>query len=273
MHARASQPGGNRIWLFSGTGEGPPLARTLVQRGWRLRIWVVSAAAVRAYPPMEGLELVVGALGGAPAFSQALAAAAAAGRSPTWVVDATHPFAQRISADLLQACRLHGQPLLRLQRPLLPAGRATLLAGLEELGRLPLAGRSLLLAIGARQLPTAIAHSPGARHHARILPSATALAQAMAAGLAPERVACLRPTAQGWVERALCQRWGIETVLCRQSGGAGEQLWQGLAEACGLQLLLLQRPAGPGDSQGLEGPELLRRLGQPEWNQPPTSGR
>ena len=38
-----------RLWLLSGTGEGPKLAGALIERGWQLRVSVVSAAAARAY--------------------------------------------------------------------------------------------------------------------------------------------------------------------------------------------------------------------------------
>lgn len=241
------------------------MATALLARGWRLRVWVVSGAAARSYAPAPNLELAVGPIGGPQAVAEALAQAEAAGERPAWVVDATHPFARCVSADLAAACRLRGQPLLRLLRPLLPSGGATLLGDLHDLSTIPLAGRSLLLAIGARHLATAVAHSPGSRHHARILPSASALAQAMAAGLVANRVACLHPSRGGAIERALCRRWGIEAVLCRRSGGVTEQLWQTLSSECNLLLLLLERPPEPPglECHGLE--SLLDRLGTPEW--------
>jgi precorrin-6A/cobalt-precorrin-6A reductase len=263
MHASAPVANGSWIWLIAGTGEGPPLAQALLQRGWRLRVWVVSAAARRAYPQAEGLRVEVGALGGVGPLLRAIDQARALGRAPCWVVDATHPFALRISGELAEACRRRQVPLLRLLRPPLAPGRAHVLSNLEDLRLRPLAGRSLLLAIGARQLASALAASPEARHHARLLPSAEALAQAMAAGLPPERVACLRPTAAGAIERALCRHWGIEAVLARQSGGAGEALWHRLAAELELELLLLARPPEPAGVIALEAEALLRRLGNP----------
>jgi precorrin-6A/cobalt-precorrin-6A reductase len=264
MHARPAHHPGNRLWLLSGTGEGPLLAKALLARGWRLRVWVVSGAAARSYPVAPTLELAVGPIGGPQAVAAALVQAEVAGERPAWVVDATHPFARRISTDLAAACRLRGQPLLRLLRPLLPCGGATLLEDLHALSTIPLAGRSLLLAIGARHLATAMAHSSGSRHHARILPSSSALAQAMAAGLAADRVACLHPSKGGAIERALCRRWGIEAVLCRRSGGVTESLWHTLSAECGLPLLLLERPPEPAglECHGLV--SLLDRLGTPE---------
>jgi len=237
----------------------------LLARGWRLRVWVVSEGAARSYPAAATLELAVGPIGGSKAVVDALARAEAAGDRPAWVVDATHPFARRISADLAEACRLRAQPLLRFQRPLLPRGGATVLEELSALSTVSLAGRSLLLAIGARHLASAVALSPGARHYARILPSAGALAQAMAAGLAADRVACLRPSPEGLIERALCRHWGIQAVLCRRSGGVTEQLWHSLTAEFGLPLLLLERPPEPAglECHGME--SLLERLGTPKW--------
>jgi len=114
------RPGGwpraaGAIWLLSGIGEGPLLARALLARGWRLRVSVVSEVAARAYPAHPRLELQVGALAGAEAIAAALVAERRQGGF-RWVVDGTHPFAERISADLLAACRRLDQPLLRLQR-------------------------------------------------------------------------------------------------------------------------------------------------------------
>jgi precorrin-6A/cobalt-precorrin-6A reductase len=263
MQAGAEHQPGGLLWLISGTGEGPLLARELLARGWRLQVQVVSAAATRAYPPSERLTFSVGALGDAEAIAATMVQAALAGQGPRWVVDATHPFAVRISAALAAACRRRGQPLLRLLRPTLPAAGAVLLPALEALAQQPLQGQGLLLAIGARQLGAAVRCSPGAIHHARILPSPAALAAAMAAGLAPGRVGVLRPGGGAAIERALCRRWRIAAVLCRRSGSPSEAHWHRLAAADGLRLLLLERPPEPEGVEGLGLAALLERLGHP----------
>ena len=73
---------------------------------------------------------------------------------------------------------------------------------------------------------------------------------------------------EGQIEAALCRRWRIEVVLCRRSGGCGEQLWHQLAAGLDLQLLLLDRPAEPAAVECLVWQELLDRLGAPEWELP-----
>ncbi|WP_254217241.1 precorrin-6A/cobalt-precorrin-6A reductase [Synechococcus sp. CCY 9618] len=257
---------GGRIWLIAGTGEGPPLASTLLARGWRLRVSLVSRAAALAYGPHPGQELAVGAIGGPDGpeagVAQELAGARERGDPYRWVIDATHPFATRISAALARTCQALAQPLLRLRRPDLALAGAVPLADLDALGAHCRPGLRLLLAIGARRLADAVAASPGAVHHARLLPSGEALGRALAAGLAPRRLAPLRPTGDGRIERALCLHWEIEAVLCRRSGGPNEAHWHRICSELGLRLLLLERPREPGEVEALALQELLERLGQ-----------
>jgi precorrin-6A/cobalt-precorrin-6A reductase len=260
-----------RIWLVAGTGEGPALATRLLARGWSVRVSVVSAAATRAYAPHPRLELRVGALGGEASPEGAVLAelgeAAGRGRPFRWVIDASHPFAQRITAALALACATAGQPLLRLQRPRPPAPGAIILPDLDNLAEIDLAGCRMLLAIGARRLAEAMGHCPQAVHHARLLPQPGALRQAMAAGLSADRVACLRPPAEAAasaaIEAALCRRWRIEAVLCRRSGGPSESHWHALCAAMGLRLLLLERPREPEGAVVLPLAALLERVGEP----------
>ncbi len=249
-----------RIWLIAGTGEGPPLAQRLLASGWRLKVSVVSRAAALAYGAHPDQELAVGAIGG-PQGPEA-GVTAELGEPYTWVIDATHPFAIRISAALAHTCAVLGQPLLRLQRADLNTAGASLLGDLASLGAHCRPGERVLLAIGARRLGDAVAAAPKALHHARLLPHGEALALALAAGLAPERLAPLRPSSDGGVERALCRHWGIEAVLCRRSGGANEAQWHRICADLGLRLLLLQRPPEPGQAEALPLQELVQRLGQ-----------
>ena len=143
---------------------------------------------------------------------------------------------------------------------------ATVLAQLEDLADQPLERDSLLLALGARELAAALSFSRAREHAVRLLPSASALGQALQLGLPAERIACLRPhtssSLEGSVEAGLCRRWGITAVLARQSGGPPEQQWHRICQTMGLKLLLLARPESR-DPHGLEIEPLLARLGWP----------
>ncbi|AKN62260.1 precorrin-6A reductase [Synechococcus sp. WH 8020] len=245
MHRQTNRQG--TVWLLAGTGDGPPLAAALISQGWRVHVSVVSDMAAHPYRGMAVEAIHVGALGGSQAISQWLQ------RIPVdWVVDATHPFALRISTQLHQSCQGSGQQLVRFERLREASGKAVVLGSIADLANQPLAGQRLLLALGARQLVEAakVARQAGAIVFARVLPSPMSLVQAAAAGVSQEQLAVVRPlqgSEPGALEAALCRRWGITDVLCRQSGGATESLWENLSMEMGLGLWLLRRPVPMAD--------------------------
>lgn len=97
------------VLLLGGTAEARDLAARLVADG----VDVVSSLAGRvARPRLPVGEVRVGGFGGVAGLRDHLVTAGHA-----VVVDATHPFAARISGHAALACAEAGVPLLRLQRP------------------------------------------------------------------------------------------------------------------------------------------------------------
>ncbi|WP_210439105.1 cobalt-precorrin-6A reductase [Nocardioides xinjiangensis] len=97
------------VLLLGGTGEARELAALLDEAGVR----VVSSLAGRVERPRLPVgEVRSGGFGGVDGLRSWLAEHRA-----TAVVDATHPFAEGISANAAAACAASGVPLLRLARP------------------------------------------------------------------------------------------------------------------------------------------------------------
>lgn len=98
------------VLVLGGTGEARALARALHDGGsWR----VVSSLAGRvSAPALPAGEVRIGGFGGPDALARWLTEHDVAA-----VVDATHPFAARISASAAQAAPAAGVPLLMLRRP------------------------------------------------------------------------------------------------------------------------------------------------------------
>ncbi len=98
-----------KVLIFGGTGEARDLANRLVFLGHE----VTTSLAGRTLEPLlpQG-ELRVGGFGGVGALKEFFAA-----NGFDWIVDATHPFAENMSAQLVDAAKLAGVPLLRLLRP------------------------------------------------------------------------------------------------------------------------------------------------------------
>ena len=241
MHRQENRQG--TVWLIAGTGDGPHLAAVLISQGWHVHVSVVGAMAAHPYRDLALEAIHVGALGGARGISQWLQTIPV-----DWVVDATHPFALQISDQLNQACKESGQKVVRFERRMEALGKAVVLSSMADLADRPLSGRRLLLALGARQLVEAatVARQAGATVFARVLPSPMSLIQAAAAGVSPEQLAVVRPLQgpePGALEAAVCRRWAITDVVCRQSGGATEALWARLSAEMGFGLWLLRRPS------------------------------
>ncbi len=262
MHRQENRQG--TIWLLSGTGDGPRLAASLISGGWHVHVSVVSEMAAQPYQWMDVEHVHVGALGGSQGISRWLQ------RIPVdWVVDATHPFAVRISNQLNEACLRSGQRLVRFERPKEAIGKALVINSIADLVHDSLAGRRVMIALGVRQLVQAsnTVRQAGGIVFARVLPSAQSLIQASAAGVRPDHLAVVRPlqgAEPGAMEAALCRHFAITDVVGRQSGGSTEAMWAALTEKMDLKLWLLRRPDPIPDVKEVHGVnQLLAHLRGP----------
>lgn len=96
------------ILVLGGTAEARELAAALYADG----VPVTSSLAGRvSRPRLPAGETRIGGFGGPGGLARWIAE-----HDVRAVVDATHPFAQRISASAVRACRRVGVPLLRLER-------------------------------------------------------------------------------------------------------------------------------------------------------------
>jgi precorrin-6A/cobalt-precorrin-6A reductase len=137
------------ILVLGGTGEARELAGALDAAG----VHVTSSLAGRvSRPRLPAGTVRIGGFGGPDALARWLTE-----RGVVAVVDATHPFAERISASAAVACPRAGVPLLRLQRPGWSAGPDDdwhWVADLEQAAAaIPALGERVLLTTGRQGLP------------------------------------------------------------------------------------------------------------------------
>ena len=98
-----------KILVLGGTAEARQLAQQLVALGHDV---TTSLAGRTQGPVLPPGRLRVGSFGGVPGLAAYLAVGGV-----DWLIDATHPYAARISANAVQAAQRCGVPLLRLLRP------------------------------------------------------------------------------------------------------------------------------------------------------------
>jgi len=97
------------ILLLGGTTEASALATALAARGERA---VLSYAGRTEHPRAQAIPTRVGGFGGVEGLADYLTR-----KGVTHLVDATHPFAARISANAIAAAEMEGVPILALTRP------------------------------------------------------------------------------------------------------------------------------------------------------------
>tara|TARA_B100000700_G_C14911924_1_gene792692 strand:- start:390 stop:1184 length:795 start_codon:yes stop_codon:yes gene_type:complete len=242
------------IWLLSGTGEGPEIARTFLRNGWKVSVSVVSDHAAFAYFGIPLEDLWIGPLKGVTEIKKVLLGRKILNKSFDLVLDATHPFAQRITADLNKACNESNQHIVRLIRPLSSPPWANYISDISEISKFSFVGKSFLFAIGSRSLlkGARLVRQAGAEPFARILPTPKSIRLALSSDIASSHLAPLRPfqcSNNGEIETALCRKWSITSVLCRQSGGKTQQIWEEICLNNDLDLWLISRPIEPEGMQ------------------------
>jgi precorrin-6A/cobalt-precorrin-6A reductase len=220
------------ILVLGGTAEARELAAALEEAG----VAVVSSLAGRvANPRLPPGEVRIGGFGGPQALAGWLGE-----RDVAAVIDATHPFAERISASAARACPAAGVPLLRLERPpwtQRPGDRWVRASDLAATASLvPGLGRRVLLTTG-RQGLRAFAGLDVAWFLVRCV-------DAPAPPL-PRRHELLLDrgpyTLEG--ELALIDRHAIDLVVTKDSGGRLTEAKLDAARERGLPVIVVDRPA------------------------------
>lgn len=229
-------PDSRRILILGGTGEARALAAALATRPALTA--VTSLAGRTAAPVRPAGELRVGGFGGAEGLAGYLDEARIAA-----VVDATHPYAAAISRHAVEACRLAGRPLLRLERPPWqpqPGDRWVEVDSLQAAAAVaPGLGRRAFLAIGAKGIEA----FAGVREMWFLL----RLVDRPAAPppLADCEILLARGPFDAAAETALLRRHRIDVVIAKNSGGQATYGKIAAARALGLPVLLLRRPDLP----------------------------
>lgn len=136
------------ILLLAGTMEARNLAGYLAHAGIDC---IASLAGATRSPAQLGVTTRVGGFGGADGFKSYLAA-----ENITAVIDATHPFAEKITARTAAICNELGMPYLQFERPgwrSRPGDNWHEVASYEDLAPMIARGSRVFLATGRQSLP------------------------------------------------------------------------------------------------------------------------
>ena len=230
--------------------EATALARRLADAGVDA---TVSFAGRVERPKRQPLPTRIGGFGGAEGLAAHIRQAGV-----THVVDATHPFAARMSRNAVAACRATGTPLCRLSRPPWterPGDRWMRVPDIAgAVAALDRPRTRVMLAVGRMHLD-AFAPNPQHAYLIRLVdPPAAPLA------LPEVEVIVDRGPFDAEADRALMVRHGTALVVSKNSGGAGAYAKIAAARALGLPVVMIDRPALPPATEATDPEGVLAWL-------------
>ncbi|EXJ17015.1 cobalt-precorrin-6A reductase [Imhoffiella purpurea] len=226
-----------RILILGGTTEAYALAEALSNHE-DLRV-INSLAGRTSDPRLPAGETRIGGFGGPEGLTEYLRE-----QRIRAVFDATHPFAATMGWNAHQACREAGVPLLRLERPAwMPeeGDRWELIQGWDQgVNALQEGGsRRVLLAVGRQEL-TPFAGLDGIWFLIRAVTAPDPMPDFPAAELLLARGPFDLDS-----ERILLDDYGIDTIVCKNSGGGATAAKLIAARERGIRVILHQRPSRP----------------------------
>lgn len=221
---------GKHILILGGTGEAREIAAALLDKGFQV---TTSIAGVTTEPVLPAGALRRGGFGGAAGLASYLREEGIAA-----VVDATHPFAARISANAAAACQEAGLPLLRLERPpwqAQPGDRWTTVATAGEAAAALPSGARALVTVGRKEIAPFLQREDVSGIARMIEPPDVPVPPGWT-------VLLERPPFTLQAERRLMAQHGITTLVTKNAGGAATQAKLEAAREGAIPVILIARP-------------------------------
>ncbi len=231
-------PAPERLLILGGTAEGRALAAPAAAR-FGPSLTVISALAGRTRAPiLPAGEVRIGGFGG----SEGLAAYLREERIGL-LIDATHPYATRISSQAREAADQVGTERLALVRPPwrpLPGDRWIDVATVEEAAAaIPVEAERVFLTVGVRSLAPFAARAD-LWFLVRLVDE-----PAEPIPLPRHRLICARGPFAEADERALLEEHRIDCLVTRASGGEATAAKLAAARARRLPVVMVRRPPPP----------------------------
>jgi precorrin-6A/cobalt-precorrin-6A reductase len=223
----------HRILILGGTSEARQLAERLAARG-DLDV-TLSLAGRTGRPAPQPVPVRIGGFGGAEGLAAHLV-----GHRVAILVDATHPYAARISANAAAAAAAACIPILALRRPAwqpVEGDRWVMVESAAEAAKaLGEAKRRVFLALGRQEV---VQFEAAPRHH-YLIRSIDGIEPPLS--LARATYIVQRGPFEEAGELQLLSTHGIERVVCKNSGGTATYGKIAAARSLGIPVIMLRRP-------------------------------
>ena len=232
-----------RVLVFGGTVEGRTVIEALLQRKGPVMACVATEYGAGMLTEQEDLTIRSGRMG------QHKIVEVLADFRPDLLIDATHPYSQNVSDEILAALQGSPVPYLRVERELTDG------ENIEKFGKffdtmreavdyLNTTTGKILITTGSKELETyTLIRDYAQRCVLRTLPSEEVLQNCKNAGFLPENLILMQGPFSLEMNIATLHQTGCRILVTRNSGRAGG--FEEKAEACrqtGCELLIIGTP-------------------------------
>lgn len=242
-----------RILIFSGTTEGRTLSGILAAAGIEVHVRVATEYGAEVMDGMEGVRIEVGSCGGAEGIARVIAE-----NGFGIVIDATHPYATRISEHIRQGCEASGTEYVRLSR-----GGSAIDPDVIEVDSVKAAVDYLidtegpiLAATGSNEIEE-YTRIPGYKERvtARVLSVMPSMRKCVDAGFEGRNLVCAQGPFSEESNHALLVQIGARWMVTKDSGDVGGfRDKASAARRAGTRIILVRRP----DDRGLTFEETIQ---------------
>lgn len=242
------------ILIFAGTADGRALAEMLHARG--LDVHVRVATEYGAVVVSDGLDVGVGSLGGAEGIADEIR-----NKGYTLVIDATHPYARKISEHIKEGCAVARVESIRLLRNQGSRGDVIEVSTVKDAVDYLMDKDGVILAsTGSNELQEyARIPSHEERVVARILSTRDSMEKALSLGFQGKNLIAAQGPFTKEENIAAIKRSGASWIVTKDSGTlGGYEEKVGAARATGAKVILISRP----EESGHDFNEVLAMIGE-----------
>lgn len=225
-----------KIVIYSGTTEGRLLSHRLAELGFEITVCVATEYGREEQGIAPNITVRCG--------YQTVDEMCDTIRGATLCIDATHPYAEKVTANIRTACRQSAVPYRRLLRPQSQTDAADVVVSTAADAAAYLAARegNILLTTGAKEIAAYKDIAPE-RLFVRVLPMHASLTACEQVGIPRRHIIAVQGPFSAAFNEMLLREYNIRYLVTKDGGSAGgfEQKREA-AQRTGAQLVVIARP-------------------------------
>ena len=229
------------LWLFSGTSDGNRIAFDLIVKNYPVKVFVATQYGKKVASKTLPLEVIeTGRLNPDQISERAKI------EKPSQMIDATHPYAQEISKNLIHFCQSEQIPYLRYERPeeTIEGENIYFADSVNQAAEKAKAlGKKILLTLGSKNIESFLSETLKDNIYIRMLPDPSLIEHVLSKGVSPDRIIAIQGPFSHLMNRTMMEDFSIDCLVTKSSGNEGGIL-QKVSAAIELKIpvIIIKRP-------------------------------